>query len=137
MRYITYNVKIRLKNTYCVTEKIKNREIYHFDLFYPYKDMFNLEIGGIKMFFITKKDKKIGNLKIMLENKSKFIDRQCKENYMLYKENRNLQYENEKQRQVMNEIRNIVSIQNQGTRVDKFEKIKEVLIAWKSEKDMF
>ncbi|MFR0822738.1 MAG: hypothetical protein ACLU84_04920 [Clostridia bacterium] len=89
------------------------------------------------MFFITKKDRKIGNLKIMLENKSKFIDRQSKENYMLYKENRNLQYENEKQRQVMNEIRNIVDIQNQYTRVDKFEKIKEVLIAWKSENDMF
>ena len=89
------------------------------------------------MFFITKKDRKIGNLKIMLENKSKFIYRQSKENYMLYKENRNLQYENEKQRQVMNEIRNIVDIQNQYTRVDKFEKIKEVLIAWKSENDMF
>lgn len=69
------------------------------------------------MFFITKKDRKIGNLKIMLENKSKFIDRQSKENYMLYKENRNLQYENEKQRQVMNEIRNIVDIQN-GVRID-------------------
>lgn len=89
------------------------------------------------MFFITKKDRKIVNQKIMLENKSKFIDMQRKENYMLYKENRNLRYENEKQRQVMNKIRNIVSLQNQGTMVDKFEKIKEVIIQWKAEKDLF
>lgn len=56
-----------------------------------------------------------------------------KENKAVYEENKDLRFENEEQQDILNEIRKIVTEKGQGTIVDRFDKIKELVTDSQSE----
>ena len=55
------------------------------------------------------------------------------ENKIVYEENRDLRYENEEQTELINKIRILLIEKGQGTIVDRFDKIKELVCDYQSQ----
>lgn len=73
----------------------------------------------------TKKDRKIANQKVMIDNRNKLIKKQRDEIDLLNAVNKDLRFENEELIDFKRKVLNIMT--GKGTIVDKYDKINELV----------
>lgn len=87
----------------------------------------------------TKKDRKIRNQKAMIENRDTLIadlerktELQKQENIALYEENKDLRFENEEQKELINRIQRLVNSNKYNNEKAYLSKVKELVSDYQS-----
>ena len=88
---------------------------------------------------LTRKDRKIRNQKTMIENRDtliadleKEIKLQKQENIALYEENKDLRFENEEQKELINRIQRLVNSNKYNNEKAYLSKVKELVSDYQS-----
>lgn len=87
----------------------------------------------------TRKDRKIRNQKTMIENRDTLIadlerkiELQKRENIALYEENKDLRFENEEQKELINRIQRLVNSNKYNNEKAYLSKVKELVSDYQS-----
>lgn len=87
----------------------------------------------------TRKDRKIRNQKTMIENRDTLIadlerktELQKQENIALYEENKDLRFENEEQKELINRIQRLVNSNKYNNEKAYLSKVKELVSDYQS-----
>ena len=87
----------------------------------------------------TRKDRKIRNQKAMIENRDTLIadlerktELQKQENIALYEENKDLRFENEEQKELINRIQRLVNSNKYNNEKAYLSKVKELVSDYQS-----
>ena len=88
---------------------------------------------------LTRKDRKIRNQKIMIENRDTLIadlerksELQKQENIALYEENKDLRFENEEQKELIDRIQRLVNSNKYNNEKAYLSKVKELVSDYQS-----